>query len=134
MLDTLIEELRGVLPAEWVITDPVRLRTYECDGLTYHRATPGVVVLPETAEQVARVVRLCGEFAVPFVARGSGTGLSGGANALKRRLAGPIVPRRPVGPAGGGFEPGPVRRSGGPVRRGPSRSRRGGCRAPGPAD
>ncbi|WP_327102452.1 FAD-linked oxidase C-terminal domain-containing protein [Nonomuraea glycinis] len=79
MLDTLIEELRGVLPAEWVITDPVRLRTYECDGLTYHRATPGVVVLPETAEQVARVVRLCGEFAVPFVARGSGTGLSGGA-------------------------------------------------------
>src|SRR5690606_3257974 len=46
---------------------------------TYHRATPGVVVLPETAEQVAAVVRLCNEFAVPFVARGSGTGLSGGA-------------------------------------------------------
>ncbi|MET8001216.1 FAD-linked oxidase C-terminal domain-containing protein [Nonomuraea glycinis] len=79
MLDTLIEALRGVLPAEWVITDPVRLRTYECDGLTYHRATPGVVVLPETAEQVARVVGLCNDFAVPFVARGSGTGLSGGA-------------------------------------------------------
>ncbi|GGP11631.1 FAD-binding protein [Nonomuraea glycinis] len=79
MLDTLIEALRGVLPVEWVITDPVRLRTYECDGLTYHRATPGVVVLPETAEQVARVVGLCNEFAVPFVARGSGTGLSGGA-------------------------------------------------------
>ncbi|MGN9781856.1 FAD-linked oxidase C-terminal domain-containing protein [Nonomuraea sp. ZG12] len=79
MLDTLIEALRGALPAESVITDPVRLRTYECDGLTYHRATPGVVVLPETAEQVARVVVLCNDFAVPFVARGSGTGLSGGA-------------------------------------------------------
>ncbi|MFC5816750.1 FAD-linked oxidase C-terminal domain-containing protein [Nonomuraea harbinensis] len=79
MLDTLTAALREVLPADAVITDPVRLRTYECDGLTYHRATPGVAVLPDTAEQVAAVVRLCNEFAVPFVARGSGTGLSGGA-------------------------------------------------------
>ncbi|GAA4046238.1 FAD-binding oxidoreductase [Nonomuraea soli] len=62
-----------------VITDPVRLRTYECDGLTYHRATPGVVVLPESAEQIAAIVRLCNEYGTPFVARGSGTGLSGGA-------------------------------------------------------
>jgi glycolate oxidase len=79
MLDTLTAALREVLPQDAVITDPVRLRTYECDGLTYHRATPGVVVLPDTAEQVAAVVRLCNEHAVPFVARGSGTGLSGGA-------------------------------------------------------
>ncbi|MFC5825455.1 FAD-linked oxidase C-terminal domain-containing protein [Nonomuraea insulae] len=78
-MDTLIAALRSLLPHDSVITDPVRLRTYECDGLTYHRATPGVVVLPDTAEQVARVVRLCNEFGVPFVARGSGTGLSGGA-------------------------------------------------------
>ncbi|GAA1648112.1 FAD-linked oxidase C-terminal domain-containing protein [Nonomuraea maheshkhaliensis] len=79
MMDTLIAALRSLLPHDSVITDPVRLRTYECDGLTYHRATPGVVVLPDTAEQVARVVRLCNDFGVPFVARGSGTGLSGGA-------------------------------------------------------
>ncbi|TDD17499.1 FAD-linked oxidase C-terminal domain-containing protein [Nonomuraea diastatica] len=78
-METLIAALRSLLPHDSVITDPVRLRTYECDGLTYHRATPGVVVLPGTAEQVARVVRLCNEFGVPFVARGSGTGLSGGA-------------------------------------------------------
>lgn len=78
-MDTLIAALRSLLPHDSVITDPVRLRTYECDGLTYHRATPGVVVLPDTAEQVARVVRLCNDFGVPFVARGSGTGLSGGA-------------------------------------------------------
>ncbi|MEU6999256.1 FAD-linked oxidase C-terminal domain-containing protein [Nonomuraea sp. NPDC046570] len=71
--------LRRVLEPEAVITDPVRLRTYECDGLTYHRATPGVVVLPETAEQIAEVVKICNEYGVPFVARGSGTGLSGGA-------------------------------------------------------
>ncbi|MEU4572893.1 FAD-linked oxidase C-terminal domain-containing protein [Nonomuraea sp. NPDC023979] len=79
MLDELTAALAGILPADSVITDPVRLRTYECDGLTHHRATPGVVVLPETAEQVAAVVRLCREAGVPFVARGSGTGLSGGA-------------------------------------------------------
>ncbi|MEO3884021.1 FAD-linked oxidase C-terminal domain-containing protein [Nonomuraea sp. B5E05] len=78
-METLIAALRSRLPHDSVITDPVRLRTYECDGLTYHRATPGVVVLPGTAEQVARVVRLCNDFGVPFVARGSGTGLSGGA-------------------------------------------------------
>ncbi|TMR09920.1 FAD-binding protein [Nonomuraea turkmeniaca] len=78
-MDTLVAGLRSLLPHDSVITDPVRLRTYECDGLTYHRATPGVVVLPGTAEQVARVVRLCNDFGVPFVARGSGTGLSGGA-------------------------------------------------------
>jgi glycolate oxidase len=78
-LGPLTAALRASLPTGSVITDPVRLRTYECDGLTYHRATPAVVVLPETAEQVAEVVRLCHGAGVPFVARGSGTGLSGGA-------------------------------------------------------
>ncbi|MEU4542899.1 FAD-binding oxidoreductase [Nonomuraea dietziae] len=79
MLAELIDRLGEALEPEAVITDPVRLRTYECDGLTYHRATPGVAVLPENAEQVAAVIRLCNEYGVPFVARGSGTGLSGGA-------------------------------------------------------
>ncbi len=78
-----LAELSGhfesILGPAGVITDPVRLRTYECDGLTYHRATPAIVVLPETAEQVAAVVRACDETGTPFVARGSGTGLSGGA-------------------------------------------------------
>ena len=62
-----------------VITDPLELRTYECDGLTSHRATPALVVLPVTVEEVAGVVRACADHGVPFVARGSGTGLSGGA-------------------------------------------------------
>ncbi|GAA5053597.1 glycolate oxidase [Thermocatellispora tengchongensis] len=78
-LREITERLAGVLDRDAVITDPVRLRTYECDGLTYHRATPGLAVLPDTAEQIAAVVRLCNEYGVPFVARGSGTGLSGGA-------------------------------------------------------
>lgn len=72
-------ELAPLLPADGVITDPARLATYDCDGLTSHRATPGLVVLPETTAQVAAVIRACAREGVPFVARGSGTGLSGGA-------------------------------------------------------
>jgi glycolate oxidase len=71
--------MREICGAGNVLTDPLELRTYECDGLTSHRATPALVVLPSTAEQVAAVVRACASAGVIFVARGSGTGLSGGA-------------------------------------------------------
>jgi glycolate oxidase len=67
------------LGADAVITERVALRTYECDGLAAYRCIPGLVVLPRTTEEVAFVVRRCHELGVPFVARGSGTGLSGGA-------------------------------------------------------
>jgi glycolate oxidase len=70
---------RAVLPPDGLIDDHIRLRTYECDGLAHYKVTPALVVLPETTEQVAAVVRACSEHGVPFVARGSGTGLSGGA-------------------------------------------------------
>ncbi len=62
-----------------LVADLVQRRTYECDGLTGTRVTPGLVVLPRTTAQVQAVVRACFEAGVPFVARGSGTGLSGGA-------------------------------------------------------
>ncbi|RFU38287.1 FAD-binding protein [Actinomadura logoneensis] len=78
-LRALAERCTRLLGPDAVITDPVRLRTYECDGLTSHRARPGLVVLPESAEQIAAVVRACAAAGVPYVARGSGTGLSGGA-------------------------------------------------------
>ena len=78
-LDAVTRRAREVLPAQDVITDHARLRTYECDGLAHYKVTPALVVLPETAEQVAAIVRACAEHRVPFVARGSGTGLSGGA-------------------------------------------------------
>ncbi len=71
--------LAPLLPDGAVITDRQRLRTYECDGLAQYAVIPALVVLPETAEQVAAVVRACAEHRIPFVARGSGTGLSGGA-------------------------------------------------------
>jgi len=75
-LATAMREICG--PAD-VLTDPLELRTYECDGLTSHRTVPALVVLPESAAEVAAVVRVCAGAGVPFVARGSGTGLSGGA-------------------------------------------------------
>src|SRR5919202_2897451 len=67
------------LGSDAVITDPVRLRTYECDGLAVYKVTPALVVLPRSTSQVADVVRACIDEGVPYVARGSGTGLSGGA-------------------------------------------------------
>ncbi|MEP7025349.1 MAG: FAD-binding protein, partial [Actinomycetota bacterium] len=79
VLAGLAEALTAICGAGSVVSDPQELRTYECDGLTSHRCSPGLAVLPETAEQVAAVVKACHRAGVPFVARGSGTGLSGGA-------------------------------------------------------
>ncbi len=78
-LDVLAAQFVAQLGEDSVITDRQRLRTYECDGLAHHRVVPAIVVLPASAEQVADVVRACAAAQVPFVARGSGTGLSGGA-------------------------------------------------------
>jgi glycolate oxidase len=72
-------DIEAALGSAAVITEPEQLRTYECDGLTGHRVVPGLVVLPDSTEAVRDVVRLCARDGVPFVARGAGTGLSGGA-------------------------------------------------------
>jgi len=64
---------------EDIITDKPRLAVYETDGLTAKKQLPWVVVLPSTIDQVRAIARLCNEFSVPLVARGAGTGLSGGA-------------------------------------------------------
>ncbi len=76
---SLVPELQAALGAEHVVTEPEQLRVYECDGLTGHRAIPELVVLPGSTEDVQVVVRACHRERVPFVARGAGTGLSGGA-------------------------------------------------------
>ena len=65
-----------------MIAEPEQLRVYECDGLTGHRAVPELVVLPGSTEDVQAVVRACSREGVPFVARGAGTGLSGGATPI----------------------------------------------------
>ncbi|MDT7553389.1 MAG: glycolate oxidase [Pseudonocardiales bacterium] len=69
---------RALAPAD-VLSDRVQCRAYECDGLTGYRVVPELVLLPRDADQVAAAVRVCHEHGVPFVARGAGTGLSGGA-------------------------------------------------------
>jgi glycolate oxidase len=71
--------LRAFLPARAVLFEEEDTRPYECDGLTAYRQLPMVVALPETEEQVQRVLQACSSMKVPVVPRGAGTGLSGGA-------------------------------------------------------
>src|SRR3954466_12524593 len=73
------DRLREVCGDEHVVTQRHQLKTYESDGLLHYAVTPGAVVLPATAEEVQQVVRACFEHETPFVARGAGSGLSGGA-------------------------------------------------------
>ena len=80
MLDAgIVAELRNIVGADGVIDGYAQLRTYESDGLTAYRQIPELVVLPTSTEQVQAVVRVCQREGIPFVPRGSGTGLSGGA-------------------------------------------------------
>ena len=74
-----IREFEAILGKNGVVRKREELLVYECDGLTSYRNRPSIVVLPRTTEDVAAVVKVCAEHDVPFVARGSGTGLSGGA-------------------------------------------------------
>jgi glycolate oxidase len=75
----LLDEFRAVVGESGLIWSPEQLKTYECDGLTNFRVMPLAVLLPTSTEQVQGVVRICHRERIPFVARGSGTGLSGGA-------------------------------------------------------
>ena len=72
-------EIRAVVGDRQVITEPEQLRVYNCDGLTGWRAMPELVALPGSTAEVQGVVRICAREGLPFVARGAGTGLSGGA-------------------------------------------------------
>ena len=75
----LLLRLRAALPGEALLTEAEDLHPYECDGLSVYRGVPLAVALPATAEAAAQVLRLCREVGVPVIARGAGTGLSGGA-------------------------------------------------------
>jgi len=74
----LLTALAKLYPPQRLLTQAAQLVPFECDGLTSLRARPKAVVLPETQEEVIETVRLCHRYGVPFVARGSGTSLSGG--------------------------------------------------------
>lgn len=75
----ILQEFRAIVGDRGLISSPDELRTYECDGLTNFRVLPEAVLLPASTEQVQGLVRICYRHRIPFVARGSGTGLSGGA-------------------------------------------------------
>jgi len=75
----IVSELRRIVGEKGLITAPNQLQTYECDGLTAFRVPPAAVLLPESTEQVQNILRLCHREKIAFVARGAGTGLSGGA-------------------------------------------------------
>jgi glycolate oxidase len=77
--DSIVAALQEIVPGEGVISSAAEMRPYESDGLTAYRQPPMVVVLPETTEQVSRVLRYCHDNGVKVVPRGSGTSLSGGA-------------------------------------------------------
>jgi len=74
-----VQALRQVLPEQAILFTPEDTTPYECDGLTAYRERPLVVALPETTAQVQSVLQICSRLQVPVVARGAGTGLSGGA-------------------------------------------------------
>jgi glycolate oxidase len=73
-----LDALRGIFPADRLLADAVHLSAYESDGLTAFAVAPRAVVMAESQEEVIAAVRVCAEHRVPFVARGSGTSLSGG--------------------------------------------------------
>jgi len=75
----ILDQFREIVGSAGLITQPEELHTYECDGLTNFRVMPAAVILPASAQQVQRIVSVCYRERIPFVARGSGTGLSGGA-------------------------------------------------------
>jgi len=75
----LVKKLRTFLPAESVLHETEDVRPYECDGLSAYRQTPMIVALPRTEDEVAEILKACHALKIPVVARGAGTGLSGGA-------------------------------------------------------
>jgi len=79
LVHTVADRLRAIVGADQVITHPDRLVAYESDGLTAYRVAPRAVVLPETTEQVSKVLRVLHEEDIDVIPRGAGTGLSGGA-------------------------------------------------------
>ena len=75
----IVAELRDAVGADGLIIDRNQLQTYECDGLAVLRSLPAAVVLPRSTAQLQTIIRICARNRIPFVGRGAGTGLSGGA-------------------------------------------------------
>ncbi len=79
----LVNEFRSIVGDAGLVTGAEQLRTYECDGLTLFRVVPDLVLLPASTQEMQDIVKVCYRERIPFVARGAGTGLSGGALPVK---------------------------------------------------
>src|SRR5437660_1079535 len=77
-MNELTNRLKAIVGADGILTSPSDLVVYECDGFTIAKNKPDVVVFPTSTEEVAAIVKACGELGVPFLARGAGTSLAGG--------------------------------------------------------
>ncbi|WP_101842743.1 FAD-binding oxidoreductase [Halobacillus sp. Marseille-P3879] len=84
--DPHINKLIEIVGEKEVLYEDADLLSYDCDGFTVHKAMPKAVVFPENTEEVAEIVRYCSTNDIPFLARGAGTGLSGGAIPLNREV------------------------------------------------
>ena len=78
---SLLESLRPIVGADGILTAKCDLLVYECDGFTIEKNQPEVVVFPTSTEQIVRIVKVCNELNLPFLARGAGTSLAGGCSA-----------------------------------------------------
>src|SRR5262245_12415534 len=74
----LLDRLRAIVGPAGMLTSRSDLLVYECDGFTIEKNQPDVVVFPTTTDEIVRIVRVCNEWNVPFLARGAGTSLAGG--------------------------------------------------------
>ena len=86
MIQRILDEFRVIVGDRGLISSLEELHTYECDGLTNFRVLPQAVLLPANTEHVQNIVRICHRERIPFVARGSGTGLSGGALPVEKGI------------------------------------------------
>ncbi|NOQ15168.1 MAG: FAD-binding protein, partial [Methyloprofundus sp.] len=82
----LLSQLLHIMPSDSILHHEEDLRPYECDGLSAYRVMPLMVVLPDSIEQIQSILRLCNAIDLPVIARGAGTGLSGGALPYKQGL------------------------------------------------
>src|SRR2546428_10620753 len=82
----ILQELAAIVAPMPVLSAPEEMLVYECDGHTLDKAPPTAVVFPSTTEHVVAIVQLANQYGLPFVARGAGTGLSGGTFGPHRRI------------------------------------------------
>ena len=75
----LLEELKAFLKIDQIITDKSSIQVYQRDGLSGYSGIPSMVLLPESENDIVKIVKICSKYKTPVVTRGAGTGLSGGA-------------------------------------------------------